>query len=433
MQCRPPAISLFSGALGLDLGLEAAGFEVRVAVECDPVAVETIRRNRPNVPVIQKRIEEVSTAEILAAARLERGEAALISGGPACQAFSTAGQRGSVADPRGRLFEEFLRIVVEAQPRFFLMENVKGLLSAAITHRPLALRGPGSPTLLPEEQLGSAFLLIAQEMRQSGYAVIFDVLNAADFGVAQTRERLIFIGSRDGEAVRMPGPTHDRLGVQYRKPWVTLREALSGLDDPEPLYTPFPDSRMRFVRLIPHGGNWRDLPQDSQREALGGAYASWGGRAGFYRRLSWDRPAPALTTHPSSKATMLCHPTLDRPLSVREYARIQQFPDDWVFAGSTAKQYLQIGNAVPIGLATAVGCSIRCTMDNRTQRVLQGISCPNSALLQRLRKRPLTILNPPRMRAVPGTARDWSGGPARRVAFSEFELQGALPIEVGVR
>ncbi|MEA2703047.1 MAG: (cytosine-5)-methyltransferase 1, partial [Actinomycetota bacterium] len=140
---RPAVVSLFSGALGLDLGLEAAGFEVRVAVEANRNAAETIRKNRPDIPVIERRIEQVTTEEILAEAGLEPGEPTVVSAGPSCQAFSTAGQRGSVADPRGELFRQFLRVVREARPRFFVMENVRGVLSAAVRHRPLSERGPG--------------------------------------------------------------------------------------------------------------------------------------------------------------------------------------------------------------------------------------------------------------------------------------------------
>ncbi len=147
MKPRPTVISLFSGALGLDLGLEQAGFELRVAVECNRFAVDTIKVNRPQLPIVEKRIEETTTAEILEKANLRAGEATVVTAGPSCQAFSTAGRRGSIGDPRGRLFREFLRVVREARPRFFVMENVRGVLSAAIRHRPLNKRGPGFPRL----------------------------------------------------------------------------------------------------------------------------------------------------------------------------------------------------------------------------------------------------------------------------------------------
>lgn len=416
-----PVISLFSGALGLDLGLEAAGFRTRVAVECDPRAAATIRANRPDIVVIEERIERVPTERLLWEAGLRVGDPVIVSGGPACQAFSTAGQRGSVSEPRGQLFHQFLRVVREADPRFFVMENVKGILSAAIRHRPLKYRGPGYPPLDAEEQLGSAFIMITDEVARSGYRTVFDLLNAADFGVPQARERVVFVGSRDGEPVSLPSPTHAKLGGIGRAPWVPIRDGLRGLADPDPQFRALSEVRRRFLSMIPAGGNWRDLPEDLQEEALGGAFRSWGGRGGFYRRLSWDRPAPALTTSPDNKATMLCHPEELRPLSIREYARLQQFPDGWSFAGSLAQQYMQVGNAVPVGLASAVGRAIRETMDAAQPGTRDpGVFCADPELMKRLARRPTTMLNPPRMWDAAGRASDWfSSGRAGFLALAE--------------
>jgi DNA (cytosine-5)-methyltransferase 1 len=404
------AISLFSGGLGLDLGLEQAGFTIGAAVEWNRFACQTIRQNRPNLPLFPRKIEQVTTDELLKAASLEPEEPTVVTGGPCCQSFSTAGQRGSVSDPRGVMFREFVRVVREARPRFFIMENVKGVLSAAIRHRPLKDRGPGHPPLEPDEELGSAFRLILKELRATGYYVVFDLLNAADYGVPQTRERVIFIGSRDGEPVAMPEPTHAREPSGRLLPWVTLREALRGLEDPDPAYNELSPSKKRFLKLVPDGGNWRNLPARLHAKALGGAYASWGGRGGFFRRLAWDRPTPALTTRPDSKATMLCHPTELRPLSVREYTRLQQFPDGWVFAGGVPQQYIQAGNAVPIGLGRAIGEAIRRTMRRRKRENLLGkVVCENAGLVERMANRPRTVLNPSRMR-IDGSieaAREW--------------------------
>jgi DNA (cytosine-5)-methyltransferase 1 len=403
-------VSLFSGGLGLDLGLEQAGFEVRAAIECNRFAADTIRQNRPDTPLIPKKLEFVPTSEILEAAELQPDEATVVTGGPSCQSFSTAGQRGSVSDPRGIMFREFLRVVKEVRPRFFVMENVKGVLSAAIKHRPLKDRGPGHPALEPDEELGSGFRLILKELRATGYYVVFDLLNAAHYGVPQTRERVIFIGSRDGEPVAMPEPTHARDSAGGLLPWVTLRQALDGLDDPEPAYSELSPSKKKFLKLVPAGGNWRSLPQRLHAQALGGAHVSWGGRGGFYRRLPWDRPAPALTTRPDSKATMLCHPTQLRPLSVAEYTRLQQFPDGWQFAGGIPQQYIQAGNAVPVGLGKAIGLAIRKAMRRRKDETLLGkIVCENADLIERMSKRPRTVLNPARMRldASIEAAREW--------------------------
>jgi len=395
-----PVISLFSGAMGLDLGLEAAGLRVAVAVECNSTAVATIRANRPTLPVIDRKIEDVTTVEILEAAGLKKGDAFAVVGGPSCQAFSTAGQRSSLSDPRGTLFQHFARVVEEAQPHFFVMENVRGLLSAAVKHRSLKERGPGYPTLEPDEELGSALKTVASTLRGLGYYTVFDVLNAADFGVPQARERLVFLGTRCGERISMPAPTHDRNGRNDLPTWKTLRSALEELDDSAPEFTKLCPSKSKYLAKVPEGGNWRSLPDDLKAEALGRAFDSWGGRSGFFRRLSFDRPSPALTTRPDSKATSLCHPTELRPLSIREYARIQQFPDTWNFAGSVRQKYEQVGNAVPLGLGTAIGEALLAADaqkevgDSRKGRV----ECWNLDLLAKMSRRPRTIVNPPRMR-----------------------------------
>lgn len=421
MADRSSVISLFTGAMGLDLGLERAGFRVKVAVEAKAVAAKTISHNRPKVELVARPIEEVTTAELLERGGLGVGDVELVSAGPCCQAYSTAGKRQSVAEPRGELFRHFVRVVHEAKPRFFVMENVRGLLSAAIKHRPLAARGPGYPPLAPEELYGSAFSVVLDELSSTGYSIFFGVLNAADFGVPQRRERLIIVGSRDGQRVDLPSPTHaaDEVGGLPR--WSTLRDALADLADPSPAFSPFPPSKRRVIRRIPEGGNWRDLSAASQRRALGGAADSWGGRTGFFRRLSWDAPTPALTTRPDSKATMLCHPAEDRPLSVREYARVQQFPDEWAVFGTVGQQYEQIGNAVPVGLAEALGRSLRAARRRVPERCEPGVVyCGNPDLLARMAKARGTVLNPSRMREIAGAAeaRDWMRGThAGRVAI----------------
>lgn len=418
---KPSVISLFSGALGLDLGLAQAGFDLRVAIENDSWPVRTIRANRPCLPVVDRRIEEVSTDEILETAGLRQGEPTLVSAGPSCQSFSTAGQRRSLNDPRGTLFREFLRVVDEARPRFFCMEQVRGVLSAAVRHRPLNQRGPGFPTLAPEEQLGSALRAIVAELAATGYYTVFDLLNVADYGGGQSRLRVIFMGSRDGERVRLPPPTHAEHPSGRLKRRVTLQEALAGLHDPEPFFEEFSNARKELLEQVPAGGNWKDLPEELQASALGKAYESWGGRTGFLRRLAWDRPAPALTTRPASKATMLCHPDETRALSVREYARIQGFPDDYGFEGGLSNQYEQVGNAVPPPLGEVLGEQFMDLMraEKRPRWSKRGVvACASEDLLARFARRPLTVVNPPRMRAVSAMSelREWvqdSGGGRR--------------------
>lgn len=404
-------ISLFSGAMGLDLGLEKAGFKTRVAVETDQTAAETIRANKKSLPVINSPIENVSTEEILKKAKLSVGEATIVSGGPCCQSFSTAGKRGSLCDQRGTLFKDFCRVVREAQPRFFIMENVKGLMSAAIRHRPLSERGPGFPPLSPNEELGSAFRLILDELATLGYYIIYSLVNAADYGTPQMRHRVIITGSRDGEEIHIPS-TQSKNG---KSNYITLRKALRGVKSTE--WVEFSDKNLKFLRLLAPGEHWTSLPKKLQKKALGAAFDSWGGRKGFYRRLSWTKPSPSLTTAPDGKATMLCHPSKDRPLSVEEYARLQEFPDSYVFKGSTRDKYTFIGNAVPLSLGFAIGKMIKRTMemtkkydlpDNADDR--KGfVKCGDPVLEKRLNNRPRTQLPPPSHRSNPDpkAARKW--------------------------
>lgn len=361
---EPISISLFTGAFGLDLGLEQAGFHTVSVVEKDFDAAKTIALNRPHLyqSAVPRNIEEVSAKDLLEEGgrvldigrSLQPGEVDLVTGGPPCQPFSTAGKRGSVIDPRGSLFMDFIRIVREVQPRFFIMENVRGLLSAPIQHRPINQRGREYLPLEAEEMPGAALKIVLIEMKALGYSVVYNLLEAADYGVPQNRERVIFIGSRDGEPVTFPLATHSKDGIKLHK-WRTLREGLMGLVDPQPEFTPYSENRLKYLRLLKAGQNWRYLPEELKQEAMGGAYKSGGGKVGFYRRLSWEKPSPTVTTSPHQKATDMCHPVELRPLSVRESARLQTFPDDWCFYGSVTSKYRQIGNAVPVLLAKALG------------------------------------------------------------------------------
>jgi DNA (cytosine-5)-methyltransferase 1 len=366
---RPTVVSLFTGAMGLDLGFELEGFDVRVALDKDANVVENLKRNHPNIPVIGKDIFDVSTGELLGTAGLKVGEATVVAGGPPCQSFSTAGKRLSINERRGQALFEYLRVVREAQPRFFVFENVAGLLSAALKHVSFYERiEKKEEELAPEERLGSVFEKILAEFERitssdgGHYTISWGVLNAADYGAAQKRRRLIIIGSRDGEKVTLPPATHappDSLEVKmgYKKRWVTVRDILKDLNDPNPEYLPYPRWG-KYMKHIPPGGCWRDLPEEVKKEAMGGAYYSQGGRTGFYRRLSWDEPAPTLVTSPVFKGSVLAHPEQDRPVSVKEYARFQGLPDSLKFVGKTAAKYRIIGDAVPLPLSRAIAKQI---------------------------------------------------------------------------
>ncbi|MBD2389740.1 DNA cytosine methyltransferase [Aphanizomenon flos-aquae NRERC-008] len=358
------SISLFTGAFGLDLGMEQAGFHTVSVVEKDRDATKTIALNRPFLQesAIPREIQNVSSQELLEEGgmvlnlgrALQPGEVDLVTGGPPCQPFSTAGKRGSVMDPRGSLFMDFVRIVKEVQPRFFLMENVKGLLSAPLRHRPINQRGKDYPPLETDEIAGAALKVVLSEMKEIGYNVVYNLLEAADYGVPQNRARVVFIGSRDGEAATFPIPKYCKDGKILPK-WLTLEDAITDLVDTEREFMAYPESRLKYLRLLEAGQNWKHLPEELKQEAMGGAYNSGGGKVGFYRRLSWDKPSPTITTSPHQKATDMCHPVELRSLTVRESARIQTFPDDWIFYGSVSSKYKQIGNAVPVLLAKELG------------------------------------------------------------------------------
>lgn len=351
-----PVISLFSGAMGLDLGLEAAGLAVRVGHDNDPWCAKTALANERTYILgdIREQLEQDQSCDfLLRAAGLAREEVFALVGGPPCQPFSTAGRRQATNDPRGSLFMQFAHAVRVLHPRFFIMENVKGLLSTAILHRPIAERGKGF--LLDAERPGTAFEVIKQTFDELGYSIRYGVLDAVHYGVPQFRERLVIIGSRDNENTFLPVPTRFQRHQDAALRWSTLRSAIEDLEQNPGPHAVFSLDRLRYLRMVPMGGHWRSLPPDILPAAMGGAYKSGGGKVGFYRRLDYDQPAPTLVTSPVQKATMLCHPTQDRPLSVREYMRIQQFPDQWKIEGSVSDCYRQIGNAVPLGLGKAIG------------------------------------------------------------------------------
>ena len=361
IQRRHKFISLFSGAMGLDLGLESAGFESVCCLELDKWACATVKKNRPALPLIQDDIRNWNGPKILAHCGQKREDISLVVGGPPCPSFSTAGKRQAFNDPRGQVMFDFLRIVDEIRPPFFVMENVRGILSAALEHTPLAERKSKDAS---EFGHGSVMRMLNDTFKKMGYTVTVELVNAANYGVPQKRERVVFLGSRDGFQVTMPVPAYAEGGNFFQARWRTLGDAVKGLNDAKPEYIQFSKSRLRFLELLTEGQNWRNLPPELMEEALGGAYDSSGGRVGFYRRLSFDEPSPTVPTSPGQKSTCLCHPTELRPLSVREYARIQQFPDDWVFVGGLAQKYRQIGNAVPVGLGNVIGLAVKRFLQN---------------------------------------------------------------------
>lgn len=345
-------ISLFSGAMGLDIGLQQVGLDVVIGQDFDPFCVETMKANGHNV--LGGDIREIKPEQLLEKAGLKVGEPFLICGGPPCQPFSTAGKRLGINDPRGSLFMDFIRMIDYIRPRFFIMENVKGIMSLPLKQAPVANRDENGSEQKFETVLG----VILAEFNKLGYKTVYGILDAVNYGVPQFRERFVLIGSRDHEDIFLPMPTHFQMHQDPAYRWETVGEAIADLENEEGECCVLTPERKEYLRMIPEGGNWKDLPKDIIPKAMGGAYESGGGKVGFYRRLTYAQPSPTITTAPAQKATMLCHPTKDRPLSVHEYARIQQFPENWVFVGTTAAKYKQIGNAVPIGLAEAIGKAV---------------------------------------------------------------------------
>ena len=343
-------ISMFSGAMGLDNGIEQAGLNIRLCVEIQHAMAETIRANRPNIPLIEDDVRNYTGEDLRRIAGLKKDEDVfLVCGGPPCQAFSTAGKRLGFDDDRGNVFLKYIDLIGEIRPKYFLLENVRGLLSAVYTPSPSECSGCDSTREKPFK--GSALLYALERIMKIGYSATFTLYDTANYGVPQRRERVIILGSREGYKIPLIPPTHSATGKNGLKKWQTFRNAVKGLT--KCTATPIPTKRLKYFKMLGPGECWRNLPDDIQREAMGKSYALPGGKTGFYRRLAWDEPSPTLVTCPTMPATDLMHPVEDRALSIEEYARIQMFPDKWLFRGSTAEVYKQIGNAVPVGMGYA--------------------------------------------------------------------------------
>lgn len=333
MQSKPlreyRSLELFAGAGGLALGLERAGFQAVLLNEINSHACATLRYNRPSWQVLEGDISQLDFQNY------QTGDIDVLSGGFPCQAFSYAGKKLGFEDTRGTLFFEFARAVQALQPKIFLAENVKGLL-----------RHEQGATLATMRRVLSDFGYVLLEPR---------VLNAVFYRVPQKRERLFLIGIREDIAAK--------ISFSWPSPFqriMTVRDALKAGDlypEDVPLSAgqSYPQRKQEILAHVPQGGYWRDLPEVLQREYMKASYFLGGGKTGMARRLAWDEPSLTLTTAPAQKQTERCHPEETRPLTIREYARIQTFPDDWHFMGSVSAQYKQIGNAVPVNLAHALG------------------------------------------------------------------------------
>lgn len=322
-------LELFAGAGGLAIGLEKAGLKCVALNEIDKYACKTLRTNRPHWKVLEGDIKDFDFSEY-------HNTVDVVTGGFPCQAFSYAGKKLGLADARGTLFYEFARVVKEVNPIMCIGENVRGLLS---------------------HDKGKTIQGMISILDEIGYRVVpVQVLKAIHYKVPQKRERLILVGIRKDIEI----------SFQYPKPYkkiYTLSDALKkgelfDCDVPPSNGAKYPKDKKEVLDLVPPKGYWRDLPIEIQKLFMGGSFYLGGGKTGMARRIGWDEPCLTLTCSPAQKQTERCHPDETRPFTVREYARIQTFPDDWAFQGSLAQQYKQIGNAVPVNLGREVGYSI---------------------------------------------------------------------------
>ena len=322
-------LELFAGAGGLAVGMEKAGLKCVALNEIDKWACQTLRNNRPNWKVLEGDIKVYDFSEY-------HDKVDVVTGGFPCQAFSYAGKKLGLADARGTLFYEFARVVKEVNPPICIGENVRGLLS---------------------HENGKTLQGMISILDEIGYNVVpVQVLKAINFKVPQKRERLIVVGIRKDID----------LNYEYPKPnkkIYNLRDALKkgelfDCNVPKSDGSKYPKSKIEVLDLVPQKGYWRDLPLDIQKQFMGGSFYLGGGKTGIARRIGWDEPCLTLTCSPAQKQTERCHPEETRPFTVREYARIQTFPDDWKFAGSVAQQYKQIAETFPVNFATEIGYSV---------------------------------------------------------------------------
>ena len=329
------SIELFAGAGGLALGVEKAGFNTLGLIEFDKDAADTLKKNRPNWNVINDDIANISCLDLEKYFSIKKGELDLLSGGAPCQAFSYAGKRLGLEDARGTLFYHYALFLEKLQPKMFLFENVRGLL----TH-----------------DHGKTYSTMLDIFTRSGYTIDKQVLNAWNYGVPQKRERLITIGIRND----LVGKTEYRFPKAHSyKP--VLRDVL--LDCPDGPGVPYGEKKRKIFELVPAGGYWRDIDPAIAKEYMKSCWDMEGGRTGILRRMSLDEPSLTVLTSPSQKQTERCHPLEARPFTVRENARCQTFPDDWKFCGNVSAQYKQVGNAVPVNLAYDIAKEIVHSLD----------------------------------------------------------------------
>ena len=318
-------LELFAGAGGTALGFHNAGLKHIALIENDKNAVATLRKNKNFWNVIDEDVRKISFKDF---------KPDIVEAGFPCQAFSCAGKQKGFIDDRGKLIFEVFRCIKETKPKIVVAENVRGLVN---------------------HNNGKTLKTILNGFEKSGYKVEYKILKAQFLDTPQKRERLVIIGVRKDLGIPFVFP-------KEKKYMIFLKEALAKC--PKSAGSDYPESKKKILDLIPPGGCWRNLPLKLQKEYMGGSFYLGGGKTGMARRLSFSEPSLTLTCSPSQKQTERCHPKETRPLTTREYARIQTFPDNWQFCGSTSSVYRQIGNAVPVNLGFHIGKSIVSMLDN---------------------------------------------------------------------
>ena len=315
-------IELCAGGGGLSAGLIKAGFKALLLNDNSKDCCKTLKKNHPDVNVVLSSMEKIDFTEYI-------GKVDLLTGGVPCQSFSQSGLRKGLDDPRGDLMIKFIDIINLIKPKVFMIENVKGLL----THNN-----------------GNTILKILETLNKSSlYNINYKCLDASKYDVPQKRERVFIVGILKNitNAFNFPKESKDKK---------ILKDVLYNVPtSPGSKYT---EEKIDLFKMIPQGGCWVNLPENLQKEYLGNSYLSGGGKRGILYRLSMEKPSLTLLCTPSQKQTERCHPLEERPLTIREYARIQTFDDDYEFFGSISSQYKQIGNAVPVELGRKMGLAI---------------------------------------------------------------------------
>lgn len=322
----PTFIEVCAGCGGLSSGLIEAGFKPLLLNDNNKACCDTLKMNHPGVKVECCSMEKLDITKYI-------DKVDLFTGGVPCQSFSQAGLRKGLNDSRGELMFKFIEMVNIIKPKVFMIENVKGLVN---------------------HNKGKTIINIITKMKESGlYEINYKVLNSFDYNVPQKRERIFIIGILNTNTKKF----------EFPKPLETKKYLKDVLYDvPSSPCAQYNQTKIDLFKQIPQGGCWINLPIDLQKSYLKKSFDSTGGKRGILHRLSMEKPCLTLLCTPSQKQTERCHPLEERPLSVREYARIQTFKDNFIFTGSISSQYKQIGNAVPVELAKHIGESIKTVL-----------------------------------------------------------------------